>query len=349
MTRTRSARTSRCRGFTLIELLVVVAIITILISILLPALRGARAAAYAAKEQASGQQKVEAWTTYAVMNRDEAFTGYIPWAAGHLSNMPGAHVWLHPDPWMPGYMVEGNVIKVNGLRFMGATELPLEALMVDRATFKDFNSRPNGPATISTGSPPTTLYDGGGGTVQAAAAYHPSLGMNTTYVGGNWHRGAFPNYSTGAAYNRIGHPNPKWYVTHLHEIRRSSQLMIFTSARGVDIKTTGFTGGGINYGRNPAAWTGSSIVAPGFWEVVPPRSGYPTNSTVVTWVTSNKFTEATDPKNWGFVHPRHADRAVSVMTDGHVEMLSLKDLRDMRRWANKATNPDWVFSPLGPP
>jgi hypothetical protein len=31
------------------------------------------------------------------------------------------------------------------------------------------------------------------------------------------------------------------------------------------------------------------------------------------------------------------------MSDGHVEMQSLTDLRDMRKWSNYATRPDWNF------
>lgn len=334
----------RRAAFTLIELLIVITIITLLISILLPALKQARLAAQALREQASGQQKGVAWHTYATDNKDAAFTGYIPWAVGHLYNALTPKIWLHPDPWYPGYFVEGNVIKINGLRFMGASGMPLDGLMVDKRIAADFNSR-NITATQNPAySPPTTLYDSDVGSRAAAMAYHPSLGFNSTYVGGNWHRGAMQGFTTGNPGN-IGHPRPKWYVTHLNEIIKTDRLYLFASARGVDIKTTG-SFSSTNYGRNPAAWNAGSTVVPGFWEVVPPRSGYPTNSTAMAWhPTDNAFKENTNPAQWGFVHPRHGRKAVTVSTDGHVEMNSLEQMRDMRRWANKADRPDWNFTP----
>lgn len=329
-------------GFTLIELLVVIAIIALLISILLPALKSVREAAQKVREQAAGQQDGVAWATYANTYKDAVFVGYIPWAVGHLNNQPGGYVFLEADPWNPGYAVEGNVIKVGGLRWMSAAGYAVTSHMIDRATAADFLSRPNNPSRRNdTYQPKTVLYDSDVGSLAAACAYHPTLGMNSVYVGGNWGAGAMPNFDR---WRGPGHPPKLWYVTHINQIIRPSDLLVFSSARGVDIKTQGYFSSS-NFGRNPAPWSATSRVVPGFWEVRPPRAGYPTISATVQWVTSNKFDERTNPANWGFVHPRYNAKSVTVMADGHVAMQTLEQLRDMRKWANKADRPDWTFRP----
>ena len=336
---------SLSRAFTLIELMVVILIISLLIAILLPALKHARALAYQVKEMAAAQQKMVAWSNYAYENKDAAFTGYIPWAVGHLNGTPGSRVWLHPDPWYPGYYVEGNVIKVNGLRWMGATEMTIDSLVVHKPTADLFRVRPQQPSQLTNYSPRTTLYDTNVGSLAAAMAYHPSLGFNSTYVGGSWHRGAMSGFVAGTTANPhggIGHPRPKFYVTHVNEIQKTDTLIVMGSARGVDIATTGSFSSS-NYGINPAAWNPGSRVVPGYWEITPPKGDYPGQSRI-TWNPSNKFDDLVNPSAWGFVHPRHFDRAVTAMADGHVSNYTLREPRDMRRWSNKATRPDWNFS-----
>ncbi len=352
--KTKSGWKSGTRAFTLIELLVVIAIIALLISILLPALKEARNLAYTTEEIAHGQQKMVAWHTYGNDNKESAFTGYIPWAVGHLNNQATDKVWLHPDPWRKNFMVEGNIIKVNGLRWMGATGLPDDGQMLERATRKDFQARNPNPSSMNPGwSPPTLLYDDttalrGRG---VGFGYHPTLGQNTVYVGGSWGRGAFPRY-TRAVPAQIGHPaEGTFYVTHMHQVHRPSDLITFTSAWGVDVSTySSFSS--TNYGRNPMAGGSTSKTVPGYWEVLPPRGGYPTNTSAGAaspssdaWVSSNNYKPKVhnNPRDWGMVHARHKGKAVTAQIDGHVELQSLEQLRDMRKWANEADRPDWTF------
>ena len=42
---------------------------------------------------------------------------------------------------------------------------------------------------------------------------------------------------------------------------------------------------------------------------------------------------------------RHKNKGVTVMTDGHVEMMGLTELRDMRRWSNKADRANYNYRP----
>jgi prepilin-type N-terminal cleavage/methylation domain-containing protein len=333
------------RAFTLIELLVVVAIIAILVAILLPALKQAKALGNMVREKAACQQKLVAWANYAGDNRDSCFPGYIPWPAAHAYNAPGPYHFFQPDPFNEGYMAEGNMIKVNGLRWMGAVGETVQTMMLDRSTLADFLRRPNtGIQHPSPYNPPTYQYDAQN-TIQAAMAFHPSLGGNWTYIGGSWHRGAFHPTPGSDAYDMRTGPGgpPKWLVARTADVLRPDTLMMFASARGVDVMN-GF--GGSNYGRNPAnMWNSSKVIVPGFWEIVPPRSGYPTNSQVLNWVPSNTFDATANPANWGFIDCRHLGKAVAGMTDGHVTTMSLEPMRDMRRWANKATSANWTFTP----
>ena len=267
--------------------------------------------------------------------------------------LSGEHVLLHPDPFSPGYMVEGNVIKPGGLRFMGATDMPLDALVVDKKTANEFRVRPNAPsARNDTWSPRTTLYDTDVKSLAAAMAYHPSLGLNAAMVGGSANRGGFekadPNapFASGVA--------KAHYTTKQSDVQRTQDLIVFASARGVDVgsaSTYGGYGSPNGFGVAPAAWNTNSRVVPGFWEIFPPRGGYRSvaghtpQAPNTGWMSaSNKFDPNTNPNTWGFLDMRYKNKAVVVAADGHTEMLNLERLRDMRRWSNRANRPDYNFT-----
>ena len=136
----------------------------------------------------------------------------------------------------------------------------------------------------------------------------PSLGINSYFIGGN--ETEFP---ASAANKKFGVGT---VVTKMSEIRRPSNLMMFVSARSA---TTGFE-------------------ANGYYQVTPP---YLTGR---KWSTD--WTRATEPKDWGFVAPRYDQRAVAGMLDGHVQMMSLSELQDMRHWANNADQADFTLKPV---
>ena len=136
-----------------------------------------------------------------------------------------------------------------------------------------------------------------------AASVFPSLGINSTFVGGDDNELA----PEGRAREVFG----DFCVLKTTDTRRPSELMVFASSRGP------FEGKIVN----------------GFYLV---RSPF---FMARRW--SQDFNEADGPEAWGHVHPRFSNRALGCMVDGHVEALSKRELQDMRHWANQADRDDW--------
>lgn len=140
----------------------------------------------------------------------------------------------------------------------------------------------------------------------------PSFGVNLTFVGGDWGSGSdlAPTDANLATYG-------KFVVTRLAEIHSPGQLVVFASARYTDPSF------GNSEGYN-------AIKSP--------------NLTTQRW--ADQYDEKRPYYDYGSVHPRFDGRAVCAMADGHVELLTLDDLRDMRRWSNQAAeadDPDWTL------
>ncbi len=136
-------------------------------------------------------------------------------------------------------------------------------------------------------------------------SFSPTFGINGTYVGGNFKSSLAPG---GLAENKYG----RFCVQRLTDSVSPSSLIVFCSARynGLD-------------GKN---YLGHHFVsAP--------------NETKKLW-SDAPFSESADAALHGHVHPRYDGRAVAVMFDGHAELLSIEQLKDMRRWSNQAAQLD---------
>jgi len=64
------------------------------------------------------------------------------------------------------------------------------------------------------------------------------------------------------------------------------------------------------------------------------------------WTANNNtFSPNLVPSTWGNVDARCQKKAVTAVFDGHAESQNIEQLRDMRKWSNKANKPDWDFQP----
>lgn len=141
----------------------------------------------------------------------------------------------------------------------------------------------------------------------------PSLGINADFVGGK----ADPGFGFNAqAFQRWG----PFYITRIDGATNPSKLLTFGSARGVD--PDGGTVAGFHTIDSPRLFT-------------------------QRW-TATTFDPASNAGSTGNLDFRWnggkaSGRAVTVMLDGHGETLGVTELRDMRRWSDKATGPDWML------
>lgn len=331
------------RAFTLIELLVVIAIIALLIGILLPALGSARKSAKTAVEQAAMQQLMVGYAAYAADMKNAVIPGYIHWTWAHPYTGPDGFLlkvsMRAPDDMGAGIaisgsgyaapLMEGYVVKSWPWRMFPYVGNKIEGLLIDKSMRADFKSRPA----------PLSGYDTNT-TWQRAFAWHPSFGMNAVFVGGDHMHMAFNDPSAHDA--QLG-PYGRFFVKRIDDVARPDRLIAFGSSRSKDID-------------------GSGTTRPGHYEIPPPRA-HPNGRLAQSglhggWTnTSNTYTATetttTPISGWGEtadalgrqygMDMRHNGKAVIGNMDGHATMLNLEQLRDMTRWSNKATKPDWNF------
>lgn len=140
------------------------------------------------------------------------------------------------------------------------------------------------------------------------ASLYPSLGYNSVFLGGDEQK-----FNPTLAAETFG---TGWLVTRTSQIQRPSELLAFASARSRP-----------GDGRDEL----------GYFTVQPPYLR--TRQWEVT------FSPTSPPQSFGYLHPRWSRRAVTAMTDGHVDNLNETQIQDMRHWCNIADRPDWTLQP----
>jgi len=149
-----------------------------------------------------------------------------------------------------------------------------------------------------------------------AASVFPSLGINSIFVGGD----DVELPPIPKAVDKFG----PFCVLSIQAIQRPSSLMTFVSARGA------FDGTGA-----PAGFDGRMVA--GYYKVLPPY--------LIGRRWAVDWREMDGPDAWGHVAPRYDRKAVAAHADGHAEILGLRELQDMQRWADAADRPDWTLTP----
>ena len=273
------------RGFTIVELLVVIGLIILLSGLLVSVLTSIRDQARNVLERNSARQATIGWTSYALDNNNELLPGYksglpafTPEGEPLVTETVG--VVGNRYPWRLAPYLDHNfdVLYVNG----------------QNDVLNDMRTRDYG----------NYLY---------VASTFPSLGLNTTWVGGDEIDGCF----NPSLINLLG----QFYSNRLGGVRNPQRLIVFCSARASD---------GVP-GEN-------AYITEGYFKVASPN------------FSSRRWQDLYDPDlplSAGNVSARWGtdDEAVVSRVDGSVDGLNLLELEDMRNWADMATSPDWVLSP----
>jgi len=342
------ARRRRSGGFTLIELLVVIAIIALLVAILLPALAKARALAKMTRELALAHDNARASALYSFDYKDKVVPSGPDWAWIHPGSSP-SKLWMRAMDAFPSRPnsnhIAGGAAKSWVWHLYTIIAMPPSAIQLDTATFDNFNARLKNPGPES-GAHPEWSNTNGDQYAHSAFAAHPTLGMNAIFLGGARNFGAFTG-TNGAEVL----PKPH-YVRTWSELRAPGNFICYSSARSTEVQGTTYWNWFANIGSQP-----NKVVHPGGWMVGPPSnigglrrgswagwlsdaaSGTPTPR-----VVGARWKPTSLPATFGGLDFRHQERAVVNFADGHSDSQGIDFFRDMRRWSNRATDADWVFS-----
>ncbi len=159
------------------------------------------------------------------------------------------------------------------------------------------------------------------------ASLYPSFGLNAEWVGGDYRTTSSPLLDQF-----------RWYARYISDVRHPSRQLVFASARGpIGSESDAFNLclGGMNPNK-----------LEGYYEIKSPY--FPSSSSTWRWALGADGSPTTalsaDSTDQGYLSARHSGKVLTGQLDGSIELLTLEELADMRRWSTNATAPDWVPS-----
>jgi prepilin-type N-terminal cleavage/methylation domain-containing protein len=145
------------------------------------------------------------------------------------------------------------------------------------------------------------------------SSLYPAFGMNGMWVGGDQERYGFLPAEISGQRN----PLANFYASRLSTIRHPDRLAVFVSSR-----------------TNQSA-TATDACREGYFRVESPN-----------WIGPQwSAYDPTVAASCGNVSARWSGAASVANVDCSVEFVPIDELRDMRRWADRATDFNWKFSP----
>ena len=141
-------------------------------------------------------------------------------------------------------------------------------------------------------------------------ATFPSLGINSTWMGGDEVDGCFNPALTSLLGN--------FYSSKMSQIKNPQRLTVFASARG------------------DSAPSGGGDTIEGYFKVASPAFSSR------RWESEY---DQEDTTSFGNLSARWDGRSVISRVDGSVDSLAIEEMDDMRLWADRADSKDWVLTP----
>lgn len=266
----------------MVELLVVIGIVLILMGFVITIGGKVSKQAREVTERNAARQSLIAWTSYALDHNGDLLPGY-------RSGLEA----MTPD----GELISSSTIGVAGNRYPWRLA-PYLGYNFDVLYVNEQNEFLE---ELRINDYPSYVY---------TVATFPSLGINSTWLGGDEIDGCF----NPALTNLLGN----FYCSSMSQIRNPQLMTVFASARG-------------NSSPN-----GSGSTIEGYFKVASPA------------FSSRRWESEYDPNDstsFGNISGRWDGRSVISRVDGSVDALTTEELDDMRLWADRADSKDWKLAP----